>query len=217
MGTDRAVLFANGELRSVAFVERLLEPEDFLIAVDGGSRHMQALRRRPDLLIGDLDSIDPQDREALAAKGVESVVFPVHKDQTDLELALDYAIAHGFGRILVIAPFGGRLDQTLANVALLRYPGLEDRQMRLDDGVQEALLIRDKTELDGQVGDVLSLLPLDGDVSGVSTEGLRYPLHHETLFAHRTRGISNVFSSDRASVSAGDGCLLCIHTRRLAS
>ncbi len=213
----RALIFVNGSLPDPEKVRFLLEPEDWLVAVDGGWYHLKALGLRPHLLIGDLDSVAAEDAAALEAEGVEIRRFPVHKDETDLELALLAVRAAGVATLRVAAALGGRLDQTLANLSLLLLPELEDCDVRLDDGQEEVFLIRKRAEIHGQAGDGVSLLPILGPARGVTTAQLAYPLRAETLFPQRTRGISNVMESTSAAVSVQHGVLLCIHMRKSQS
>ena len=209
----RAILFANGEIADPAGVSKILLPDDFLVAVDGGLRHIQNLGLTPGLLIGDLDSVSQEDVGQLRAAGVPVRKYPVEKDETDLELALRAVMDMGYRQMRIVAGLGGRLDQTLGNLFLLLLPELAACDVCLDDGTIEAFLIHRQTELEGRAGDTLSLLPMEGPAFGVLTEGLYYPLKSETLFPEHTRGISNVFLGDHARVSLEKGILLCIHTR----
>jgi thiamine pyrophosphokinase len=211
--TKRAVIFANGEMPAANLVIPLLTPDDTFIAVDGGLRHLRALQKVPKLLIGDLDSVSPEETRWAEEQSCEIMRFKVDKDETDLELALLEAVKKGFEEILVIAGLGGRLDQTLANLFLLMLPELAGIKVSLSNGIEEAFLIRDSAEIEGQVGDIVSLIPLNGRVSEVETQNLKYPLEKETLFPEKSRGISNGMLGKRAKVSIASGCLLCIHTR----
>ncbi len=208
----RAILFVNGEMGDGAYLRGVIAPEDYLIAVDGGLHHLRALGLWPNLLIGDLDSITAQEREDAAQHGAEILQFPAHKDETDLELALLEAARRQFDALLLAGMLGGRLDQTLANLFLLLLPELAGRDVRVLEADQEISVIRQRAEIRGQVGDVVSLMPLQGDAEGVATAGLEYPLRDETLHADRGRGVSNRMVSTRAEVSLRKGNLLCIHS-----
>jgi thiamine pyrophosphokinase len=210
---ERAVIFANGEIEDYPAARRLVQPGDFLVAADGGLRHLQSLNLLPGLLIGDLDSVSGEDIAALQSAGVEIRRYPVEKDETDLELALLAVAMAGCRTIRVAGGLGGRLDQTLGNLFLLLLPGLESLDLRLDDGREEVCLVRRQTTLEGRPGDVVSLLPFNGPASGIVTEGLYYPLERETLYPEHTRGISNIMLGKQTAVSLEKGLLLCIHTR----
>jgi thiamine pyrophosphokinase len=207
----RALLFANGELTTASWLTQFITAEDYLIAVDGGLRHLLPLGRIPHLLIGDLDSVEPSQVKQLKAQGVEIRQYPVHKDETDLELALLAAAAMSLKELVIIGALGGRLDQTLGNISLLLLPALKELSVRLEDGSQEVFVIRTSASICGQPGDIVSLIPMWGTATGVVTERLAYPLRSETLYPERSRGISNVMQGSTAGVSLSSGMLLCIH------
>ena len=218
----RAIIFANGHLPDLEAAHRLIRPDDFLIAADGGTRHALALGLLPSIVIGDLDSLTPDDGQRLEGSGVEIRQHPPNKDETDLELALRLALDTGYRSILVLAALGGRLDQTLGNLAMLTAPSLVEVDVRLDDGVEEAFFVRtqDKASpleanrrVEGCPGDTVSLIPWGSPTEGVITEGLRWPLRGETLYPDKTRGISNELLVETARVAVQSGLLLIIHHR----
>jgi thiamine pyrophosphokinase len=211
----RAVVFANGILERPDLAAGLLRPDDFIISADGGLHHIRRLGLIPHLLIGDLDSISPQDEQWLREKQVEVRRFPVDKDFTDLELALQAALQKGCAIILIVAALGGRLDQALANIALLSLPELHGLDVSLNDGITEVRLIENRLEIQGRSGDLVSLLPLNGPAQGIVTHDLQYPLKSEKLTPGQTRGISNVMLAENAAVEVAAGRLLCVHIRRL--
>jgi thiamine pyrophosphokinase len=208
---SRIVLFANGDLPLPERLKAQLKKEDFFIAVDGGLNHMTALKLKPNLIIGDLDSADPDEVHRLQTEGVEVRKYPTDKNETDLELALDAALEMEPDRIWVAGALGDRLDQTLGNIFLLTHPKLAELDIRLVDGVRQVFLIRKSTTVHGTAGQRLSLIPLNGPVHGIQTEGLKYPLKGETLYPEKTRGISNRLTDATARVMIQNGLLLCIH------
>jgi thiamine pyrophosphokinase len=212
----RLIIFANGVIPEFASARRLIQAEDVLIAADGGTRLALALGLYPSVVIGDLDSLSPDDRQQLDAKGTEIQQYPREKDETDLELAFQYACRGGYREILVVGAVGGRLDQTVGNLSLLAKPEFAALDVRIDDGVEEALITRSRCEIHGEPGDIVSLLPWGGPVSGICTEGLRWPLRDERLFPDRTRGISNEMMHKTADISQKSGLLLVIHRRQPA-
>jgi len=158
-----------------------LLPGDFLVAVDGGLRHLKRLGLKPQLLIGDLDSVDPSELAEVMDAGIEVRRFPPAKDQTDLELALDYVLSAGYAQIVIAYPFGDRVDHTLGNLSLLSHPDMAGINLSLDDGQVEALLFDKGASLPTQPGDLVSLIAWGAPVEGISTKGLEYPLNNETL------------------------------------
>jgi len=181
-----------------------------VVAADGCVERATALGLDVDVVVGDLDSASATALRTAELAGARIVRHPIAKDATDLELALDEAAALGARRVLVIASEEGRLDHVLASLLLLgsdRYVGLE-----LDALVGEALVhvVRGERTLRGEVGELLTLLPLGGRAQGVITAGLEYPLVGETLEPGSTRGVSNVFVETEIRVTAADGVLLAI-------
>ncbi|KAA0258755.1 MAG: thiamine diphosphokinase, partial [Chloroflexi bacterium] len=115
-------------------------------------------------------------------------------------------------QILILAALGGRMDHTLANITLLSNLQLATFNIRLTDGVEELFFCRDQAQVQGRSGDIVSLIPWGGEVTGVFTENLRWHLHHETLYPDKTRGISNEMTADVATVTVDSGLLLIVHT-----
>lgn len=206
------LIFANGVMDEVEWVRPYLAQATAVWAADGGSQHLYKLHHLPDRVIGDMDSLPPEVQSWLANAAVPFTQHPPAKDETDLELALLLAIEQGYDEIWLFGLVGGRLDQTLANVLLLSHPALASATVKLFTPTEQAWLVRDQTEIVGQVGDVVSLIPLRGDVQMVRTTGLQWPLTDETLQFGQARGISNQMTDGSATVQISRGILLCVHT-----
>ncbi|MCE1254657.1 MAG: thiamine diphosphokinase [Anaerolineae bacterium] len=213
MQPKRAFIFANGTLKNGEVIRSLIQPEDLLIAADGGGIYLRRMELIPAFIVGDLDSIPPQLLNEFKQNGSRLKKYPVDKNETDLELAINLAVEEGCQKIVIVAALGGRLDQTLGNIGLLSLPVLANLDVRLDDGEEVVWFIHNTSEIEGRAGDVVSLIPWGGVVMSVKTEALKYPLNFEILYPEKTRGISNVMLNSRASVSIDSGVLLCIHTR----
>jgi thiamine pyrophosphokinase len=209
----RIVIFANGYLPDLEAAGRLLQPGDVLIAADGGTRHVLALGLLPEVIIGDLDSLSAEARGQVEAAGVRLVSYPRDKNETDLELAIQYALQQAASQVLVVGMLGQRLDHTLGNLSLLSDPTLSGADIRADDGVEQVLFCRDQVEVQGQPGDTVSLIPWGQPVQGVRTFGLKWPLSGETLLPYKTRGVSNELLGALARVSIASGLLLVLHRR----
>ena len=215
MQTDkRAVIFANGQAKP-GFEINLL-PGDLLVAVDGGLHHLKRLGLTPDLLIGDLDSVDAADLAKIVDAGIEVLRFPPAKDQTDLELALEHSLKLGYAQIVIAYAFGDRVDHTLGNLSLLTRPDLAGKSISLDDGQVEARLLDNKASLPTQPGDLISLIPWGEPAEGINTTGLEYSLNNETLIPWQTRGISNVALADSIELDFKSGRLLVIRTKHIS-
>jgi thiamine pyrophosphokinase len=213
----RAIIFANGEFHDIQGARALLQPDDLVIAADGGTRHALAVGVVPHVVIGDLDSLSPDVQTRVEAAGSRIIRFSPRKDETDLELALQHAAREGATEIVILAALGGRLDQTVANLLLLALPDLQGLDVRVVEGPQIAFLIDSEhapSPIEGRPGDILSLIPLRGDAVGVTADGVEWPLHDETLHFGLARGVSNVLTAKQAHVRVRDGVLFCVLTRK---
>lgn len=211
---QRIIIFANGELPDLDKARLLLRDDDYIICADGGTRHAIALNVHPHLIIGDMDSADEEQIQTFQSANVPMERYSHDKNETDLELAIQRAIALEPGQILVVGALGGRLDQTLGNIALLsdmQHPALD---IRMDDGVEEVFLCRDRAQIHGTRGNLVSLIPWQGAVTGIRTENLRWLLSDETLYPDKTRGLSNEMLGETALVSIASGMLLIVHRRQ---
>lgn len=210
-----ALIIANGDLNSIDRTAIRATPYELLIAADGGARHCLELQIQPDLVIGDFDSLSDEELKQIIAAEVAVERHPVAKDETDLELALQAAVKRGAQDIRVYGALGSRWDMSLANLLLLAHSELKTKRIELVAGNQYVYLVYPQRPLilKGTQGDIVSLVPLQGDAIGVATDNLEYPLHDEDLKFGATRGISNVMLANRARISLQEGDLLCIHTR----
>ena len=212
----RAVLVASGEADAADV--RWLADADRVVAVDGGTAWLASVGRRPDLVVGDLDSADPALIAALDAAGVPIERHAVAKDASDTELAVAGVLAAGADEIVILGALAGpRLDHQLANLMLLADPqlsGVPDLRIVRGGTLVRALHAGASLALEGASGDIVTLLPIGGDAVGVRTAGLRYPLNGQTLSIGRSRGLSNVVVEPPASVSLEGGSVLVVETQQ---
>jgi len=208
----KVVIVANGIPTDPAADRHYALPGDFVIAADGGADYCRRLGLRPDIIIGDMDSIDPDPARATAFKETEIIRHPPRKDATDLELAIRLAIERGAGSIVILGALGGRWDMSIGNLFLLALPELKEVPVKLIDGRQEIVLLTGKQTavFSGKPGDTLSLIPAGEDATGITLKELEYPLVNATLSYGSSRGISNVLLDTKASVSLESGTLICV-------
>ncbi len=218
-----AIVVADGEVPARADLDAAWPGWDAgvaeVLAADGGFARARALGLEPALLVGDMDSLPPGRLVAAEAAGTPVLRASADKDESDTELALLEAVRRGATRITVLGALGGpRVDHALANVWLLAHPGLAGVDVALVDARSRVVLVSAPGPEDGPVcrplpgpiGAVVSLLPLGGDASGVTTSGLRYPLGDEPLVTGPARGLSNVRIAPGASVTVRRGRLIVV-------
>jgi thiamine pyrophosphokinase len=215
-----AVIVADGDGvdRALPDVLATLPSDRLVVAADGGARGALAAGVRPDLVVGDGDSLDAATRAALREAGVQVDLVAPDKDESDTELCVRACVTRGVTAIRIVGALGGdRLEHAVANLLLLAHPML--------DGV-DAAIVEERTTvrrvgseggpgalvIEGAAGDHVSLLAVDSCVEGVRTHDLRFPLVDEPLFPGPARGLSNELLGTSARVTTRRGRLLVIHT-----
>ncbi|NJL95357.1 MAG: thiamine diphosphokinase [Anaerolineae bacterium] len=210
---ENVIIFANGHLNDGIAVRQALERPALLMAADGGANLALKMDYLVSVVIGDMDSIFPETLTHLEAQGAEVLRFPMEKNETDLELALREAVRRGARWIRLIGAVGNRLDQTMANVYLMNLPELAAVDVRIVAGRQTIWLLPPGDHvLLGEVGDTLSLIPISGDVTGITTSGLKYVLREDRLAFGPARGVSNVIIQAEPQVHIAAGILMVVHT-----
>lgn len=208
-----ACLVLNGQLDDYDYIREVMNYNTYelIIAVDGGANHLYRLGIMPNYILGDLDSIEDDIREYYEASDVVFKKFPTKKDETDAELAVWLVEEVGLLGIDIYAALGGRTDHELANIQLLYY--ILDRGMypRIISEHEEIYILKnDEMTLKGNIGDIVSILPIRGDARGITLVNMEYSVEELDLKYSVTRGISNVMVAQDAYINVRDGCLLVI-------
>lgn len=197
----RTLIALSGDIADPATCLRIARTCSLVICADGGAKHLRALGIVPDRLVGDMDSIDGPSSVWMESRRVDIRRFPVEKDWTDSELAVNAALEAGTGEgdeIWMIGAIGDRLDHMLANLGMAA--ALCARRIRtwLTDGMTYITALRGPDELRidpvgmGLANPLVSVIPVPGaELSGVTLDGLVYPLEDATLQAGSTCGVSN--------------------------
>ncbi len=208
----RFVIFTGGDFTLHFLSQKSIEKAERIIAADSGANTAVQHKIYPSVVVGDFDSIDKTTKALLKEKGVQSVRYNPQKDETDTELAIDYAIKEGASEITVLGGIAGnRLDHILATLLLSTNYAIP---IRFINSNQISWIKNGPSSMaiDGKKGDLLSLIPLTASVHNITTKNLHYPLKNESLLFGKPRGISNVFTRNKAYVKHGSGILLFIHT-----
>ncbi len=188
----------------------LPRPGDLVIAADSGYEHAVACGLDVDILIGDMDSISPTALAAAQRSATEVVTCHRDKDQTDLELAMLEAKHRGASRIVVVGGAGGRIDHYLANLLLLGSAEFAGIGVVAWIGTSHVTVVRAQARIRVRLNEVISLIPIGGAATGVTTAGLKYPLNNETLYPGSPRGVSNVCENTEVAITLDGGTLLVI-------
>ena len=204
-----AIVAAGGEALDECW-RAALPARALVVAADSGLGHIYALGLRPDLVVGDLDSVSAADLARAELEGTPIERHPTDKDATDLELALDAARARGITDVTVIGAGGGRLDHELAGFALLAAPQWAPMRITAFVGTARLTVVHDHATFEAPLGSIVTLLAVGGAASGVSTEGLRWPLTDSDVSPTSTLGVSNEIIESPARVTVRSGVLFAI-------
>lgn len=209
--TRTVVVFSGGAPPHPSVVDRV-PTGALVVAADRGVDHALALGVLPDLAVGDFDSVSTAGLERVLAAGGEVQRHRVDKDATDLELALDVALAQSAERLIVIGGEAGRLDHLLASVAVLTRPRHSGLHVEAHLGEHRVDVVHPGrvVGLSGAPGALVTLLAHGGPASGVTTTGLRFALADAVLEPWSSLGVSNEFAEATASVEIASGVVLAV-------
>ena len=214
---DLATIVVIGGQSPISSVAGSLPSYDFVIVADSGLHGAQALGLTVDAVIGDMDSVDQRVLNEAESSGVVVHRAPQDKDSTDTELALIFAAERGAKYIVVVTGGGGRLDHQLGVLNVLLHPRLANIRLEMFWDTAQVLLLRGPgtAAIQGRRGEPIGLLPIGGDAVGITTDGLAWPLEHETIPLYSTRGVSNELVGNLASISLSLGNLLIVRPHAL--
>ncbi len=212
----KAVIVLNGVLqeKNIDKYKNIINKANIFIAADGGEKLFARLNYLPHILIGDFDSLTEETLNYYQNRKTEIVKYPVEKDETDAELALLYCRDHAIGEIIFTNTLGGRIDHQLANLFLLEYAQNLSLKAVIEEPEKEIGIITDNIEFLNKKGTLFSILPLSENVENIKNYGFKYSLKGENLLRYKTRGISNIITSDKAGLSLDRGKLFYILNKK---
>lgn len=198
---EKITIFLNGEYLSEERFYKKNAKNSFIICADGAYNTIKKLGIKPNVIIGDMDSIKQKIQTS-----TKVIKYPTNKDMTDGEISIDYAMSKNPSQIFIFGASGGRKDQELANIFLLcKYPLINIKILEKNT----MMWIAKKKELfSAKKGQIISLIPMSEKVTDITTEGLKFNLNKEILYMNKTRGISNVAKRDKIKITHKKGILL---------
>jgi thiamine pyrophosphokinase len=204
----KIAIIVNGIIDDYNYHKSLINDCDLVICGDGGANHAYKMDIIPDYILGDLDSINDETKDYYENKNVEFIKFPSKKDKTDTEICIDYASHLKATEIILLGALGGRMDHAMANVNLLYYILKKGIKGSIVNETDSIFICDKELTIKGNIGENISLIPLYGDVIGVTLENLEYPLNDFTIEKGSSRGISNVMINNKCKISLKSGYLL---------
>lgn len=209
----KCAIISNGDINDYVFAKKQIQHYDLIICADGGAKHALAMDIVPHVIVGDLDSIDENMIAYFQKNHVQFCKFPPNKDYTDTELAIDYALNKKVKEITFLGAIGSRMDHTIANITLLLSLLNKGVQARILDEHNEIMAGNGHMEIEGQIGEYVSIIPLSEKVEGVTLKGLKYPLVNATIPMGASIGVSNRFVKTKAEVTVKNGKILLIKSK----
>lgn len=211
------LLIISGGNVDESFLRVLVDINQYseIIAADHGLMAGDHLNLPLDFIVGDFDSVPKEVISKYKRNNVPIITFPIEKDETDTELALDLAIQQGPKSIDIVGATGSRLDHTLANMHLLTIPLNKGIEAYIIDANNKFYLKKETFAIQksNQYGDYISFLPFHGDVKGLSLKGFKYPLDNVTLSAGESICISNELIDDTGEIHFTEGTLMVFESK----
>ena len=209
----KGCIILNGKINNYKFIKSKINNEkyNYIICADGGANHTYKMGIIPNFIVGDLDSAEDNIIDYYKNNNVKFEKFPSKKDETDTELCIYLANKLECKEIHIIGALGGRLDHTLANINILSNIKSLDIKCKIISETEEVFIaIDEKVEIEGRVGDIISIIPINGDACGVTLENLEYPLNNYNMKFGIPLGISNVMLDTKCTIKVEKGSLLII-------
>jgi thiamine pyrophosphokinase len=196
------MVLCNGLAPPQSLFERTLHWADFFIAADGGANTARLMGHLPDVVIGDMDTYQPQNEEPY------DIIHDPDQYSNDLEKALKLAVKKGATHLKVLGATGLRLDHTLKNLSVLQQFDEQFEQITFLDAQGTTQLLPRQFSTEIAIGTSVSLFPLSGKVTGITTDGLQYPLKDECLENGVRDGTSNAVVKNPVTINHKKGDLL---------
>lgn len=209
----KGLIICGGVVDTPQELRKYINDIDVVICADKGGLHAKNIGIFPNLLLGDMDSIPKDILEEYKNKNVDMEIFSSEKDMTDSEIAIWRAVTLGCTQLVIIGALGGRVDQSIANIFILKKLLEQGVDAVIVNEKNEVRLIKDKIELLADKLYKLSLIPLTQKVTGITTKGLKYSLNNGELEIGKSVGVSNEFEEDLAQITIKDGLLLVIKSK----
>lgn len=203
----QVLIMANGEYGDLEWYRGRGTSFDMIICADGGTAWARRLGLKPDRVMGDLDSVTPEDLEYIRRCSSAVDRYPSAKDDTDTQLALKWVLEQKPREAVIWGGLGGRLDHTLSNLhsaSVLTKAGI---QVVFEQPGLNVYLVSERLVLKGAEGHTVSLIVLGDKASGVTLTGFQYPLDNAELVSGWQYAISNVVLEKEACISLRSGIL----------
>ena len=212
----KVCILLNGKINDYSIIKQFINNQnyDYIICADGGANHAYKMNITPNYIIGDLDSINKEIIDFYKKQNVLFEEFPSKKNETDSELCILLSKSLNASKIDLFGTLGGRIDHTLANINLLYYIREQEIIPRIISEQEEIYIATNEcVKIKGKEKDIISIIPIKGDVKGITLENLEYPLNNYDMNYSTPLGISNIMLSEECKIAVKKGSLLIIRNK----
>jgi len=204
---EKCLIITGGEVIDNKRLLKLVRESSYIICADRGAETAFKLSIRPDIILGDLDSINS---EILKKMDVRIIDYPTDKDFTDTELAILHAVDMGYNKIDVVNATGNRMDHVFSTFLLLyKYDTID---IRIVGSHFEAFLLREDLKIFHQKGRILSIIPVGDSLENIYLTGFKFPLIGQSVSVGDSLCVSNIIIEDEAEIKLSKGKAIIIIT-----
>lgn len=208
----RCIIIGAGDFSDLTWNRTVdIHNDDLIIAADGGYDHIKKAGIVPDIIIGDMDSLDDKSKTDVSClhNDIEIYRLPVEKDDTDMLAAIRIGLDKGYKDFIIFGALGGRFDHTFANLQCLLFLLNRGANGVLYGDNEKIMLLRNgRVDLPEEMKGSISVFAFAGNAKGVTEKGLKYGLENAELKSEFPIGISNEFAGTQSSIEVKDGTLL---------
>lgn len=201
----KGLIVSSGTIKDYSKLESIIEEVDFIICADGGLNHLAEINRKPNLVIGDLDSISKFALEYIKSNNITVEKYSSIKDATDTVLAMEYLIDKGYKEIILMGVTGTRQDHTMANILLLNILNNKGIKGKIVDDNNTIYLIDDYLKLEYLDDSYISIIPITEQGIIITLNGFFYNLDRELIGFGSTHGVSNKIIEDLGTIKIHRG------------
>ncbi|MGN0144541.1 MAG: thiamine diphosphokinase [Clostridium sp.] len=208
----KTVIVTGGNRPSKELLSTYIEDADLIIGSDKGSEYLYDYGVKPQIILGDFDSINEEKLKKIEEEDIEVIKFPPEKDYTDTEIAIMEAMKRGSSLIYLLGGIGTRMDHTLGNIGLLLTTKIKGSKLIIVDDHNKMYLADNDMKLCGEYGETISFHALSDVVKGFEIKGAKYNLDSYDMHLLDPRAVCNEFIDTPIHIRFTEGELLIIHS-----
>lgn len=209
----KGLIVASGEIKNLNILKNVAKSADYIICADGGANYMAKVNINPDLIIGDLDSIDKETFDLFEREDIKFARFPEKKDFTDAELAVEFLVDKSADEVVLMGATGTRLDHTMANILLLYKLLKKGIKGQIISEKNTIYITDDILKLTRKDNTFVSVIPINDEGAKITLKGFEYETYEKKFDFLSTYGISNRIVEKKGIIEVKDGVCIVMESR----